>query len=372
MEIKARPDHELATILQHQRKALVQMVPNGWKNRTLFALSRCRTAEMGGHIDRCNNTQCNKLHLSYNSCRNRHCPKCQGHLKEQWIAAREAGLLQCKYFHVVFTIPEVLNQLVLEEPRAVYAILFKAAWQVLKGFGANAKFLGAQPGMISILHSWGQNMSLHPHLHCIVPAGGVTKSGKWKSTRSAGKFLFPVKSMSAVFRAKFVAELTKQLDIPDEVRKAVFAKKWVVYAKQPFYGPKQVIEYLGRYTHKIAISNHRIKAIGKGRVTFTAKDYKKGGKPRLITLTEGEFIRRFALHILPKGFTRIRHYGILSSSHKKKYKHLIDEQLGQVALKEKAPASLHQICPACKKGILETIYVFDGRGPPKDWHKVLQ
>jgi hypothetical protein len=329
---------------------------------------------MGGHIDRCTHRQCNKLHLSYNSCRNRHCPKCQGHLKEQWIAAREADLLACKYFHVVFTVPDHLNALALEHPKEFYHALFKAAWQVLKGFSANPKFLGAQAGMIAILHSWGQNMSLHPHLHCIVPAGGVTTSWKWKSTKSKGKYLFPVKSMSAVFRAKLVGELTKKIGIPGDVRKAVFSKKWVVYAKQPFFGPKQVIEYLGRYSHKIAVSNHRIKTIANGQVTFTVKDYKNGGRKKNLTLEEQEFIRRFALHILPKGFTRIRHYGILSSSSKKKCKTMIDSQLGKLVIKakEEVSNSSHRICPVCKKGVLETVFMFDQRGPPTGWIMLLK
>lgn len=360
--------HEVATVLSHQQDTLTSLVPNSWQYRTLFALMRCRTAVMGGHIDRCTDTRCRKLHLSYNSCRNRHCPKCQGHLKERWVAAREADLLNCKYFHVVFTLPQELNIVALQAPSIFYKVLFKTAWSTLKDFGNTPKFLGAQAGMIGVLHTWGQNLSLHPHLHCIVPSGGVTRSGQWKSTRVKGKYLFPVKSMSKVFRARFVTELNQQVPLSTETKKVIFSKSWVIYAKQPFYGPKQVIEYLGRYTHKIAISNHRIKGISKGKVTFSMKNYRNGGKHQVITLTEQEFIRRFSLHILPKGFTRIRHYGILSSSSKKKNKVQIDQTLGEVVLE--SPKGLHRICPVCKKGILETIYSFDQRGPPTDWKKL--
>ena len=366
------PKHELAAVLQLHKDDLNTLVSNPWKQRTLFAISRCRTAEMGGHIDQCNNDSCNKLHLSYNSCRNRHCPKCQGHLKEKWIEAREQELLNTAYFHVVFTLPDHLNELALAKPAFLYSLLFKTAWGVIRDFAANPKFLGAKTGMIAVLHTWGQNLGLHPHLHCIVPAGGVSESEKWKATKSEGKYLFPVKKMSQVFRARFVEELRKQKTIQEDVFKKLFAKRWVVYCKQPFFGPKQVIEYLGRYTHKIAISNHRIKAIKEGRVHFSAKDYKKGGQKVPLVLEQKEFIRRFSLHILPKGFTRIRHYGILSSSTKVKYKELIDDQLGSVTIDlTKKKSSMLNLCPYCRKGQLETVAVFDQRGPPGYWKKRL-
>lgn len=213
------PKHEVATILRNHKDDLPAIIPNTWKQRTLFALSRCRTAAMGGHIDKCSNPRCSKVHLSYNSCRNRHCPKCQGQLKEKWIEAREADLLKCSYFHVVFTLPEQLNKVALEKPKIYYNVLFKVAWGVVKDFAANPRFLGAKTGMIAILHTWGQNLSLHPHLHCIVPGGGLTKTGRWKTTKSAGKYLFPVKAMSQVFRARFVSELSKHVVLED--RKSV-------------------------------------------------------------------------------------------------------------------------------------------------------
>jgi hypothetical protein len=272
---------------------------------------------------------------------------------------------------VVFTLPEELNQVALEKPKEYYNTLFKVAWGVVKDFAFNPKFLGAKTGMIAILHTWGQNLSLHPHLHCIVPGGGLAKTGQWKTTKSAGKYLFPVKAMSHVFRARFVTELAKQVALDYWVRKTLFTKKWVIYAKQPFFGPKQVIEYLGRYTHKIAISNQRIKSLDGHTITFSMKDYRHGGKKIEMTLDQTEFIRRFALHILPKGFTRIRHYGIISSTSKKKIKALVDTQIGQVKVIVKAILK-HGICPACRQGELETIYRFDQRGPPSNWKELLQ
>lgn len=227
-------------------------------------------------------------------------------------------------------------------------------------------------GMIAVLHTWGQNLSLHPHLHCIIPAGGITKSGKWKATSAKGKFLFPIKEMKKVFRARFVAALRKEI-IPDKtLSEKLFAKHWVIYCEQLFYGPKQVIEYLGRYTHKIAINNSRIISVNKGQVTFRAKDYRQKGKKVIWQLSEKEFIRRFSLHILPKGFTRIRHYGILSSTSKKDCKLIIDEQLGPILFPNIEKIKLHRSCPSCKVGTLITISVFDERGPPIQWKSLLK
>lgn len=305
----------------------------GWHRRTLHAIRRCRTPAMGGHIDRCDDPACHKLHLSYNSCRNRHCPTCQGHKREAWIRARESELLDVPYFHVVFTLPSELNIYALSHPQVIYGSLFKAAWETLKQFGEDPEHLGAQVGMIAILHTWGQNLSLHPHLQCIVPGGGVTRSGKWKPAKNKGKYLFNVKSMSSVFRAKYVALLRKEkVPVPQEIYNRLFGKNWVVYAKQQFHTPKYVVEYLGRYTHKIAIGNHRIKQLDKaeGTVTFQIKNYKKGGQKELLKLSTDEFTRRFALHVLPKGFTRIRHYGILSSGWKKERLPALQKSLATV------------------------------------------
>ena len=258
--------------------------------------------------------------ISYNSCRNRHCPKCQGTEREKWIQAREAELLPVAYFHVVFTLPDTLNRLCLYKPRLLYDLLFTTSWCVLNSFGHDSKWLGAQTGMISILHTWEQTMTLHPHLHCIVPGGGRTTKGKWKQAQSNGKYLFNVKAMSKTFRGRFIAALKKELS--GQMDKAfvneLYKTGWVVYAKRPFTEPESVVQYLGRYTHKIAISNHRLLNHKDGKVTFICKDHKHGSVKKEMTLDAMEFIRRFSLHILLKGFVRIRHYAILSSSVKDK------------------------------------------------------
>ena len=219
--------------------------------------------------------------------------------------------------------------------------------------------------MIAVLHTWGQNLSLHPHLHCIVPAGGVTKSGKWKSTKSKGKFLFPVKQMCRVFRARYVETLRKEVKMDGELSQRLFKKPWVIYCKKPFYGPKQAIEYLERYTHKVAISNSRILSVANGKVSFRPKDYRKAGKKVVLKIDEREFIRRFALHVLPKGFTRMRHYGVLSSTSKKRCKKQIDGQMGKVVVATTKTPMIHRQCPVCKLGILVNVFTFDQRGPPK-------
>ena len=369
-----RPAYEVADVLNaHWLEVLRAAQYNSWQLRTLDAIRRCRTASLGGHIDLC--TSCGHVRISYNSCRNRHCPKCQQIQRQRWIQARETELLPVTYFHVVFTLPEVLNRLCLYQPSKMYKLLFDTAWSVMRSFARDEKHLGADTGMISILHTWGQNLSLHPHIHCIVPGGGITPSGHWKHARNEGKFLFPVKAMSSVFRARFVTALRNTMPGSEKsFYNDLFKTPWVVYAKLPFGGPKQAIEYLGRYTHKIAISNHRITSISDNAVTFRYKDYRDESKNKAMTLNATEFIRRFSLHILPKGFPRIRHYGILSSKRKLKTLPLIHEQLNSYYQKQKNKdwkqiSTEHlgynpDCCPVCKKQTMVTILVFDRRGPP--------
>jgi hypothetical protein len=372
-----RASYQVADVLNQEAAHINKICTNSWQERTLRALRKCRTPALGGHIDVCN--CCEKLHISYNSCRNRHCPTCQGHKQAAWTKKRMEELLPVGYFHMVFTLPSELNALSLQHPRIVYASLFKAAWATLQSFSEDPKHLGAKMGMLSILHTWGQNMSLHPHLHCIVPGGGITKQGNWKQAKNKGKFLFPVKAMSKVFRAKYVAQLRQHLPgIPQSLYDQLFSKNWVVYAKPPFSKAANVVEYLGRYTHKIAISNHRIKEVNKAtkEVTFSYKDYKQGAKTKELTLSNAEFIRRFSLHILPKGFTRIRHYGILSSGWKKEKLPQLQLQLGgenylQDLLNQKEETHLKR-CFSCKKGTLMTVVLFDKRGPPKNWKRKYQ
>lgn len=331
------------------------------QEKTLRALTLCRTAALGGHVDAC--ATCGNISISYNSCRNRHCPKCQGHKREEWIQAREQDLLPCSYYHLVFTLPDTLNGLAISHPHIIYRLLFETTWSTLSQFG---KTEGLQSGMISILHTWGQNLSLHPHLHCIVPGGGIDENGKWRGKIKADKYMFSVLALSKVFRAKYVALLRKEKLTNSAINQSLFEKNWVVYAKRPFGGPKQVIEYLGRYTHKVAISNHRIKSVSHQEVTINYKDYKDGSKTKELKLKHEEFARRFSLHILPRRFVRIRHYGILSSRWKRVKLQQLQDAL-KITRPEKAAKMQHLKCRCCHEGNLVTILIFGKRGPPKDY-----
>lgn len=355
-----RSRNEVAHVLEKLGNGVENLGLNSWQLRTLSAIKRCRTAALGGHIDACD--ACGKISISYNSCRNRHCPKCQGKNRDHWIEARTTELLPVPYFHVVFTLPDSVNALAIHNPKLVYDLLFETAWATLKTFGKNK---GLQSGMIAVLHTWGQNLSLHPHLHCIVPGGGVNKDGTWNNIRSDGKFLFPVKALSKVFRAKFCAALKERhYEQYLKIQQQLWEKRWVVFAKKPFGNSKSVVEYLGRYTHKIAISNHRIKAIDDKNVTFDYKDYRQNGFKKQMTLTHQEFIRRFSLHILPKRFVKIRHYGILSSTWKRQKLKLLQEKLKVKVLEKVEKKPFLPKCPCCKTGNLHRIAVFDQRGPP--------
>lgn len=357
-----QPRYEVANVLAKLGSEVENLGFNTWQLRTLSAIRRCRTAALGGHVDACDG--CGNISISYNSCRNRHCPKCQGHQREEWIQAREQELLPVPYFHLVCTLPSELNPLSIHKPKAIYDILYEASWETLSQFG---KTVGVQMGMIAILHTWGQNLSLHPHLHCIVPGGGIDKNGEWKNIRSDGKYLFCVKSLSKVFRAKYVSKLRAR-DLGDQLLyDSLFKKNWVVYAKRPFGSPKSVVEYLGRYTHKIAISNHRIQKIEKDTVTFGYKDYKDNSQKKSMTLSHEEFIRRFSQHILPKRFVKIRHYGILSSTWKREKLKNLQLKLKVKIAEKKGKTTLLRVCPCCKKGLLKTICTFDQRGPPAQY-----
>lgn len=331
------------------------------QQKTLRALTQCRTAALGGHVDAC--TDCGTVHISYNSCRNRHCPKCQGHKREEWIEKREQDLLPCTYYHVVFTLPQELNTLALHQPKLLYDVLFTSVWSTLNQFGRTE---GLQLGMIAVLHTWGQNLSLHPHLHCIVPGGGIDSSGKWKPQLRSDKYLFAVKALSKVFRARYVAGLRDSGIEDKSLLESLFHNEWVVYCKRPFGGPQQVIEYLGRYTHKVAISNQRLEHVDEREVSFRYKDYKDAGLTKLMTLSHEEFTRRFSRHILPLRFVRIRHYGILSSTYKRGKLQALQASL-QVERKEPAAKTLLRRCPCCKTGTLITIEVFGKRGPPRQY-----
>ena len=376
------PAHELAQIItDYKDDFLAHHKVSAHALRTLSAIERCRTAALGGHIDKCDNAGCGRVHISYNSCRNRHCPKCQGGERERWIEARQSDLLPCTYFHLVFTIPSELNAFCVRHPAALYNILFAASKETVQTFGRDKNHLGANMGMVSLLHTWGQNLSLHPHVHMIVPGGGFTDAGYWKSAKSEGKYLFPIKAMSIVYKNKFMEKLVaflKETNDPMDVllRRKLYNLNWVAYAKQPFGGPKQVIEYIGRYSHKIAISNHRIKKVEDGKVSFTYKDYASGGVQKLMTLRAHEFIRRFCMHILPKRFVKIRHYGFLASRNKPDLKkHQL--QIGVLVYKSNteikqtasgsAPPFCYK-CPFCKTGTMIRLFSFDANAPP-DFYK---
>lgn len=356
--------YELSDILHLYETDFVQKqnIPL-YKLKVLQDIRCCRTAYFGGHVDTCDS--CGHTVVSYNSCRNRHCPKCQGLKKEQWIRNCSKDLLPVKYFHVVFTIPHQINDLALKYQKQIYDILFSTSWSVIESFSADKKHLGAKTAMLSILHTWGQNLSYHPHLHCIVPAGGIDDTDNWKHTKSKGKFLYPVKAMSVVFRARFMEKLrafAKSVDIrfSKEFTDELFSHQWVVYAKRPFKSVENVMEYLARYSHRVAISNSRIISIDGGRIKFWAKNYRKNGEKEVVDLSANEFLRRFCMHILPLRFRKIRHYGFLCNGQKKKYLEKIRLSLQaevpaekssdwKTILKEKYDVD-HDICPCCKKG----------------------
>ncbi len=364
-----KTNFELADVLKQYGASFLAKETIPWyKQKVLRDIENCRTSVLGGHKYQCN--ECGEIAIRYNSCGNRHCPKCQQLDRERWVRMREADLLTVKYFHVVFTVPHELNSLFLNNQKEMYNLLFTTAWSVLKTFFEDEKHLGVKGAMTSVLHTWGQNLSYHPHLHCIVPAGGITKNGKWKASRSKGKFLFPVKALSKVFRARFVEGIKliskeNQIVLSNSFFDKLFEKEWVIYAKRPFKRVNTVLKYLGRYTHRIAISNNRIENIEGDKIQFSSKNYRNDGKSESVELTANEFLRRFCLHILPPRFRKIRHYGFLSGRKKKVYLAQIRKDLKAEApaLKETDRRSIleeklgHEIdlCPYCKKGHLVLI-----------------
>jgi hypothetical protein len=348
--------------------------------RVMQAIEGCRTALLGGHVDQCDH--CGHLEISYNSCRNRHCPKCQFLRKEQWIEARRKDLLPIPYFHVVFTLPAELNPLFLRNRRVLYDLFFLSVSETLRELAQDPKRLGAGIGFMGIVHTWGQNLVDHPHLHCIVTGGGLSPAqDRWISCRKG--FFLPVRVMSKLFRNKFLDYLKKsyesgQLAFFDSMghlrqpkafqrfRKQFYQKKWVVYCKPPFNGAEGVLNYLSRYTHRIAISNERILKLEDGQVSFRWRDYSDGNQEKIMTVAAEEFIRRFLLHVLPAGFVKIRHYGLLANRNRKNNIALCRKLLDCCPTETQArdlPATWQEYllkvsgvdvtqCPACKKGHL--------------------
>jgi Putative transposase/Transposase zinc-binding domain len=358
--------------------------------RVMSAIERCRTAALGGHVEQCD--QCHFQRIAYNSCRDRHCPKCQSLARAQWIQDRQAELLDTEYFHVVFTLPEEIADIAFQNKEVVYDILFRATSETLRTIAADPKHLGAEIGFFAVLHTWGQNLMFHPHLHCVVPGGGLSPDGsRWIACRKG--FFLPVRVLSRLFRRLFVESLEKAFDAGqlqffsalEELRDRtafcrllgrVRSREWVVYAKKPFDGPQQVLDYLGRYTHRVAISNNRILNIEGGQVTFRYKDYRNGSQQKTMSLSADEFIRRFLLHVLPEGFHRIRYYGFLGNRYRKEKLEQCRHLLAMVPLEADSPTEVAKLdyrdryqaltgsslweCPACHRGRMIVI----GEIPP--------
>lgn len=329
---KKRPSLEVADIFRQYSDKYLKTNSVSWQQRkAINAIKQCRTSMLGGHMNACNN--CGITDISYNSCRNRHCPKCQTVDKLRWIAKRESELLPVPYFHVVFTLPHELNPLINSNSALLYDLLFKAASETLLAFGHDKKRLGGELGATIVLHTWGQALTLHPHLHCIVPGGALTGSNEWVTTKS--NYLFPVKAMAKCFKRCYLKKLyyyynKQELQFHGQARDyeeqsrfnalydSLWKKDWVVYAKKPFDSAKNVVRYLGRYTHRIALSNHRLVSIKGGKVSFLWRDYSDNNKQKIMTITANEFIRRYLQHVLPPRFTRIRQIGILANRSKAK------------------------------------------------------
>jgi len=349
--------------------------------KVLNAIARCRTAALGGHRDRC--TGCGYEAISYNSCRNRHCPKCQTNAREKWLAARQQELLPVSYYHLVFSVPHTLVPLIWQNKKLLFKLLFEASAATLLEIAADPKHLGADIGFLTVLHTWGQTLQRHPHVHCVVPGGGLSSDHRqW--IRSPPNFFLPVKVLSRVFRGKFVAGLRRLfrqrklafygacLPLANEKAfhaflRTLFREDWVVYAKRPFGGPEHVLHYLARYTHRVAISNHRIVDVTDTDVTFRWKDYAHHNKRRTMTLSQEEFLRRFLEHVLPKGFPRIRYFGFLANRRRGEILPLCQSLLAAAPPVETAGTTVPTLlwrCPCCQ-GPMQIVEVLTAKQIPR-------
>ena len=371
----ARTHFELATVIKRYGAAFVaQCNPNVYQLNVLNSLLLCRTASLGGHKDKCDS--CGAEQFSYNSCGNRHCPKCQLARQMLWAEDRMRDSLNVKHFHIVFTVPDELNPVCLADSAYFYESLFACAKETLAAFGYS--HYGVETGAICVLHTWGQNLSLHPHLHCIVPAAGLTPMGRIKAIGNQGKYLYPVRQLSVVFRSKLLEALKRNLKKKgrlaefQSVIERSYAKPWVVYSEASLGNARQVINYLGKYTHRVAITNMRIKNIDDCGITFSYKDYAEKANQKLMTLTGVEFLRRFCMHILPKRFVKIRYFGILTSAYR--------EQVGSLKTKpdifqltETREQRIKRLtgfdnckCPKCKTGTMHAIETLPPIRSPAD------
>src|SRR5579862_558595 len=379
-----RPRLEVADVFRRYGEAYRQNYGasmSAEQRRVMAAIEVCRTAVLGGHLERCD--QCGYEHNCFNSCRDRHCPKCQSLARAQWIEHRQSELLDCPYFHVVFTVPEKIAAIAYQNKEAVYDILFHATAETLKTIAADPKHLGAEIGFFAVLHTWGQNLMFRPHLHCVVPGGGLSADGqRW--VRCRARFFLSLRVLSRLFRRLFLERIEKAFNSgklqffasleplrdPRAFAAQIAAAKeyeWVVYAKRPFAGPQQVLDYVGRYTHRVAISNNRLIDIDNDRVQFHWKDYRDNGKIKIMDLEADEFIRRFLLHVLPEGFQRIRYYGFLGNCHRARKLALCRELLGMVSTAPADPPADYRdrfetltgqslrACPHCQTGIMAVI-----------------
>lgn len=376
---------EVADVVRQHGAAFLEefgTVTSSEQRRVLQAIAACRTQALGGHVEACDH--CGHQRIAYNSCRNRHCPKCQALARAQWMDERAAELLPVPYFHVVFTLPESIGRLAHQNQRLVYGILFQAAAETLLEIAADPKHLGATIGFLAVLHTWGQNLMHHPHVHCVVPGGGFAADGsRWVHCRQ--KFFLPVRVLSRVFRGKFIDILKRAFrqgklqffgDLKPLAQSQEFERwldaavrtDWVVYAKPPFGGPEQVLKYLARYTHRVAISNRRLVSLKDGQVQFEWKDYAQGSAQKVMTLAATEFLRRFLLHVLPRGFVKIRHYGFLSNRLRNEKLSEARRLLGVVEQPPLPPVETPpqasesatdrvrgDCCPACKQGRMHLI-----------------
>jgi hypothetical protein len=366
----SRPPLEVADLIRNAGAAFLERNRHwlSWKHvKVLRAIRRCRTAALGGHLDQC--TRCgHRATISYNSCRNRHCPKCQTSARERWIAARRRELLPSRYVHVVFTLPHQLAPLVLQNTKVIYGLLLRASAETLLEVARDPRHLGAEIGFFSVLHTWSQKLGLHPHVHCVIPAGGLSLDHThWVKSRD--HFFLSIHVLRRVFRGKFVAGLQQAFqdvklnfhgDLTCLAQPKIFAawlrplfrKDWVVYSKPPFGGPEHVLHYLGRYTHRVAISNHRLVSFAEGKVTFRWRDFAHNNEQKLMTLSLDEFLRRFLLHVLPKGFVRIRNFGFLANRRRATTLPLCFQLLGSAPQTEQALATANdandlRLCPKC-------------------------
>jgi hypothetical protein len=374
-----RPKLEVADVFRRYGEAYRQnhgASMSAEERRVMAAIEVCRTAILGGHLERCD--QCDYERNCFNSCRDRHCPKCQSLARAQWIEHRQAELLDCPYFHVVFTMPEEIAAIAYQNKEVVYDILFHATAETLKTIAADPKHLGAEIGFFAVLHSWGQNLMFRPHLHCVVPGGGLSADGqRW--VRCRARFFLSVRVLSRLFRRLFLERIEKafnsgklQFFASLEFLRDPYAfaariasakeSEWVVYAKRPFAGPQQVLDYVGRYTHRVAISNNRLVDIENGRVQFHWKDYRDNSQIKVMDLGADEFIRRFLLHVLPEGFQRIRYYGFLANRDRRKKLALCRQLLGMQTLSQTTSVKNYReryqeltgrsltLCPRCQRG----------------------